>query len=343
MGRVLHQESRSARLRNRSLIRDIVDLLRRFLRRGVAHAVLEIGFNGTRQRVTTDDRGHFKVHVHCRRRSSSNSLWHPVHLDLIRPAGPVPPTEGKVYVPPQTAKYVVISDIDDTVVYTGVANKLMMIWRLFMQKAQSRTAFPGVAAFYRALHRGLSGDEMNPMLYVSRSPWSIYEVLDEFFNIHDIPVGPILFLRDWNLAPYRPFPPRAKGHKLALVNRMLMLYQDLPFILIGDSGQRDPEIYVDVVRRHPGRVLAIYIRNIEKEPLRNRAIERLAGEITEAGSTLLLASDSFDMAVHAADRGFISQSALAEVLKERREQEDGSSTREPPLEVDSRDDSSYRG
>jgi phosphatidate phosphatase APP1 len=315
MGRVFRQESRGSAAGKRPLLRDIIDLLRRMIRRGVAHAVLEVRFSGTSQQVTTNARGHFQVHLRHQRQNPSERLWHPVRLELIRPTGGEPAV-GKIFVPPQKARFVVISDIDDTVVFTGVANKLKMIWRLFMQKAQSRAAFPGVASFYRALHSGASGDEMNPMLYVSRGPWSIYEMLDEFFNFHGIPVGPILFLRDWSLAIYRPFPPRARGHKLALIQRMLSLYRDLPFILIGDSGQKDPEIYASVVRRHPGRVLAVYIRNIERDPMRDRAVEKLAGEIAEAGSILLLASDSFDMASHAAAHGFISPSALSEVLKE---------------------------
>jgi hypothetical protein len=104
---------------------------------------------------------------------------------------------------------------------------------------------------------------------------------------------------------------------------MLALYGDLPFLLVGDSGQRDPEIYAQVVREHPGRVLAIYIRNVSRRPRRLRAIEALAREVVEAGSSLLLAADSFAMAAHAAERGLIAPEALAEVLAERVAQQGG--------------------
>ena len=90
--------------------------------------------------------------------------------------------KAQIFIPPASCRYVVISDIDDTVMQTGVANKLRMLWRLFVEDAQSRVAFPGVGALYRALHAGASGDEQNPMLYVSRAPWGIYEVLEEFFD-----------------------------------------------------------------------------------------------------------------------------------------------------------------
>jgi hypothetical protein len=98
---------------------------------------------------------------------------------------------------------------------------------------------------------------------------------------------------------------------------MLALYDDLPFVLIGDSGQRDPEIYGQVVREHPGRVLAIYIRNVSREPARRRAIEDLAVEVVEAGSSLLLAADSMAIARHAVEHGLIAPAALADVRGEK--------------------------
>ena len=62
-----------------------------------------------------------------------------------------------------------------------------------------RLPFPGVAAFLRALYAGAGGGERNPLFYVSSSPWNIYDLLSEFFSLNDIPIGPVLFLRDWGL------------------------------------------------------------------------------------------------------------------------------------------------
>jgi phosphatidate phosphatase APP1 len=196
-----------------------------------------------------------------------------------------------------------------------------MLWRLFLAEAQSRVAFPGVAALYRALHRGASGGECNPMLYVSRGPWNIYEMLAEFFELHGIPPGPLLFLREWGLTLRHPLPHRAVDHKVELIREMVEFYADLPFILIGDSGQHDPEIYTRIVEEHPGRVRAVYVRNVSREPERREAIEALAKRVVEAGSGLVLAADSFAMAAHAHQHGWISAEALAEVLRERREQQ----------------------
>lgn len=320
MGRVFRQLGAGANLREGSLIRDVVDLGRRLLRWGVADAVLRVRIGDTEQRVTTDRDGYFRIHMRPVRLSSPDCLWQSVALELVSPRGVGTRATGDLFIAPSTARYVVISDIDDTVMDTGVANKARMLWRLFVLGAQSRIAFPGVAALYRALHYGASGADLNPMLYVSRGPWSIYEMLDKFFNLHGIPVGPILFLREWGLTFQRPLPRQAQDHKLELIRKMLSLYSDLPFVLIGDSGQHDPEIYTQIVREHPGRVLAIYIRNVSRASKRRRFIEALAREVADANSSLLLAADSFAMAEHAVEHGLILPKALSEVLKERAEQ-----------------------
>jgi phosphatidate phosphatase APP1 len=299
---------------------DLRDLGRRFLRRSIADAPLVARFCGAEQRLCTDRDGYFRVHLEPAERPPAGRCWHRMELEMADRPGVK--ASGEVFVAPRTCRCVVISDIDDTVIETGVANKAVMLWRLFMQGAEGRIAFPGVAALLRALHDGASGEQLNPMLYVSRGPWSLYEVLDAFFNLHRIPIGPLLFLREWGLTWESPLPRRSKGHKLELIRKMLALYRDLPFVLIGDSGQRDPEIYAQIVREHPGRVLAIYIRNVSREPGRRRAIEDLAIEVVEAGSSLLLASDSMAMARHAADHGLIAPQALADVAGEKILQEE---------------------
>lgn len=317
-GRVLRQPEVGGLFTRDSLLGDLVALWRRMWRRGVRHATVEARFGDARQRAKTDGFGFFFIRLPIAPPSDPDRLWHQAVLELAGPAGEPVRAETDVLVAPRSAAYVVISDIDDTVVYTGVAQKIRMLWRLFFAKARSRVAFPGVGGFYRALHRGVSGRQRNPMLYVSRAPWSIYDALDTFFNLHDIPIGPVLYLRYWGMTIDHPLPRKARDHKLALIRQILEVYKDLPFILIGDSGQKDPEIYARILRDYPGRIRAIYIRDVGPAPERRRAIATLAEEAAPSGTAFLLAADSHAMAVHAARQGFIPEEAVDEVLKECR-------------------------
>ncbi|WP_245688361.1 App1 family protein [Thiohalomonas denitrificans] len=314
--------------REGSLLGDVGDIGRRVMRRGQADVIVRASFGGTEQRVNTDRDGYFRIHLRTRQ-APANQHWHSVALRLVQPPEPESDTEGQVYIPPDSARHVIISDIDDTVVFTGVANKIGMLWRLFMQGPKSRTAFPGVSALYRGLHEGPGGGEHNPILYVSRGPWGLYELLEEFFQLHNIPVGPIMFLREWGLSPLRPFPRRDEGHKLDLIRTMLALYADMPFVLVGDSGQQDPEVYTRIVQEYPGRVSAVYIRNVSLGPKRVGAIKQLAEQIAAAGSTLVLAADSFAMARHAEAHGLLAPEALERILEEEEREEESA---EPHLQ-----------
>ncbi|MEZ0167335.1 App1 family protein [Microvirga sp. TS319] len=315
IGRVFRQ-SRSAPGPGRGdLLANLRDIGQRIARRAVSDAAVTARFSGAEGSFTTDRDGYFRVHLSPPLPPPSDRSWHLMDLALAQPQSAQ--AQAKIFIPPASCRYVVISDIDDTIMQTGVANKLAMLWRLFVEDAPSRVAFPGVAALYRALHVGTSGDQQNPMLYVSRAPWGIYEVLEEFFSLHGIPVGPVLFLREWGISWTSPLPRKAENHKRELIHNMLALYSELPFILIGDSGQHDPEIYRQIVEEHPGRVLVVYIRNVSRDPKMIRQIEELAKVVAGAGSSLVLAANSVAMVEHAARLGLVAPETLSDVRSEK--------------------------
>jgi phosphatidate phosphatase APP1 len=314
IGRVFRQSPPSPEAKHDSILRNLRDVSRRIARHAVAGVTVTARFYGTAETVVADRDGYFRVHLSPRKAPPSDQPWHVMDLALNGPQSAQ--AQAQIFIPPVGCRFVVISDIDDTLMQTGVANKLKMLWRLFVQDAESRVAFPGVAALYRALHNGISGNQQNPMLYVSRAPWGIYDMLEAFFDLHGIPVGPILFLREWGVSWKSPLPRKAEDHKRELIHNMLALYSDLPFILIGDSGQHDPEVYRQIVEEHPGRVLAVYIRNVSRSAGRIEEIEALAKAVAQAGSSLLLAADSVAIAEHAAKLGLISPEAISAVRTE---------------------------
>ena len=141
-----------------------------------------------------------------------------------------------------------------------------------------------MAAFYQALQLGDTGKVFNPIFYVSSSPWNLYDLLTDFMDVHAIPTGP-LFLQDFGLDRDKFISADHDEHKITHIERLLDLYPKLPFILIGDSGQADPEIYSTILEKYPTRILAIYIRDIHPEHAAGRARPRRAGagrEITKA-------------------------------------------------------------
>lgn len=207
------------------------------------------------------------------------------------------------------AALAVISDIDDTVVATNVTSKLKMALTVLFSNAHTRVSFAGLPAFYRALHAGQSGAEHNPIFYISNGPWNLYPLIVEFLRLNDIPLGP-LFLRDFG---EELLIARDGAHKLSCIEHLLATYPDLPFLLIGDNGERDPEIYSEIVRRHPERIRTIYIRSVDRSAARMTAVDALVREVSTRRTQFVLVPDSEFAAVHAASENLIAPDAVAAV------------------------------
>jgi len=176
-----------------------------------------------------------------------------------------------------------------------------------------------LASFYRALRDGAGGNEANPVFYVSSSPWHLYGPLVDFMRLQGIPLGPLL-LREIGLRDVFKLTKHG-NHKLEKIELILRFYPRMRFVLIGDSGERDPEIYAEILRRHPNSVRMIYIRNVNPDPARIEALDRLIEETSGTGTQLVLAPDSVFAASHAAAEGLIQVDRLGAVRQDKREDE----------------------
>jgi phosphatidate phosphatase APP1 len=112
-----------------------------------------------------------------------------------------------------------------------------------------------------------SGFAREPVIfhYLSAGPLQLYPVLSEFLKDAHFPEG-ILHLREsTSMRTLYAGRKTTIAHKKAVLTRLFETYPQRKFILIGDSGENDPEIYADIARSYPGRVLAIHIRNVTDE------------------------------------------------------------------------------
>lgn len=184
------------------------------------------------------------------------------------------------------------------------ANDLFKMIRIaYFGNERSRRLFDGVASFYHSLQQGVGKGEGNPIFYVSSSAWNMYDLFDKFMELNDIPAGPIL-LRDIELSPENLLSFDHKSHKREQIDPVFRRFPDLPFILIGDSGQKDVEIYSQIVQDSPDRILGIYIRDVLPEnEERKQEIEAIAQTIRTAGVEFTLFSETYSAVKHAAKQG----------------------------------------
>ncbi len=300
---------------------NFVNMYKRLNSREIPHARLVARFQNVEQEVVADDEGMFSLWIDPSRPIAETGTWQKVELELIEPVSdrqpqPVQAT-GRILIPPADADFGVISDIDDTVIQSEIGSFVQMVSTVLFGNAQTRLPLAGVAAFYRALHAGRKSAHQNPLFYVSNGLWNLYDLLQDFFELNRVPGGTVLLLRNWGVYEDQLLPTKSRGHKEGLIRSILDLYSELSFILIGDSGEADPEIYDQMVDEYGERILAVYIRNVSRDLERPKAIRALADDILDAGSELLLADDSLSMARHAVERGWIAEEALEKIAAEQ--------------------------
>jgi phosphatidate phosphatase APP1 len=222
---------------------------RRLLTLEQPHGEVEVTLAGVRVRAHADEAG---------------------LVDLVVPAelppGPAaarlhpegrPPVPAPVHVAAPGATRGVVCDIDDTVWITGIRHPLRAAWRTFAGNGSTRRPVAGMAAL---LTRLTAAEPHAPVIYVSNGPWNLAGAITAFLERQGFPAGALL-LTDWGIGP-RTWFRSGRAHKRGSLERLASDLPGVRWVLVGDDGEHDPEIYRDFARSHPGHVAAIALRTV---------------------------------------------------------------------------------
>ena len=162
----------------------------------------------------------------------------------------------------------VVSDIDDTVKVTNVANRRELLANTLLREF---SAVEGMADVYRGWQQ--DGAVFH---YVSASPWQLANCLGGFLRDVDLPSGS-MHLKLFRLKDSTPLGrlPSRKHSKRRIIEQIMADFPSRRFLLVGDSGERDPELYATIARRHPRQVAAVAIRRVESRHSRQKIEVRL--------------------------------------------------------------------
>jgi phosphatidate phosphatase APP1 len=163
----------------------------------------------------------------------------------------------------------VISDIDDTVKVTNVADRRELLRNTFLREF---AAVPGMPDVYRRWRAG--GTAFH---YVSASPWQLSRCLCGFLDDVGLPAGS-MHLKLFRLKDSTPLGrlPSRKRSKRRVIEEIMRDFPGRKFLLVGDSGEVDPEVYASVARRRGPQVSGIAIRLVAGRIPEHRQRERLA-------------------------------------------------------------------
>ena len=349
-GRVLEEEGQTVPSPGDSVWRNFVRMWKTFESDEVPGAVVRLSFAGQFAEVTADEEGYIEHVFEAREAAPFPAGVGEIVADLRDPIGERDGRpqktrfRGEAYLPRPDAQFIVVSDVDDTVLHTDATSLLRAAVNTLFNNAYGRVAFPGVAAFYRALSRGTlpsnkGAEAINPFFYLTSSMWNVYDVMRLFFEVNEVPSGPIL-MRDLGLSPTKLLKGTHEEHKLKRAEELMAMYPGQRFVLIGDTGQHDAEIYHKIVMQlgdaAPQRVAAVYLRDVSGDP-RDAEVESIVEQIRATGVPCVAAETSADHAQHAAEAGLIHPAALDEIDAEAKDdvaaEREGKPPRHEPASV----------
>ncbi|PZX11841.1 phosphatidate phosphatase APP1 [Palleronia aestuarii] len=252
-GRVLASLRRTTPDPGQSRWQNLREMVSLFFTNEVANVLVEAPAHGVSTR--SDEEGYVMLDVP----GDAAPGWQEIDLQIA--GDPESRVSFRAMVPSREARFGVISDIDDTMMHTGAYSLARNLWTTFTGSLNTRKIFPDAVA----LMDHLSGGGRNPVYYVSSSPWNLHSFLERVFDRAGLVAGP-MFLRDYGLSEDKFFTGTHGDHKGDAIDRILAANPDLPFVLVGDTGQHDASVYHAARHRHGSRIAAVILREPRPGP-----------------------------------------------------------------------------
>lgn len=282
--------------------------LRRFLVLTIEGVTVRASMGSASREFTSDDDGYLHIDLDIGPMSPG---WHVMDIDPVGRS--VAHTTGRVLVPDPAGALAVVSDIDDTVLKTGLTQRWTAAGRTFLRDVGDRKPVPGMSRLYDALAHSPGHRGPVPFFYVSTGSWNYYDYLVAFLNLHGFPRGP-LFLTDWGPSSQRLMRD-GREHKRTTIRALMASMPHHQFVLIGDVGQGDPETYEVIAREHPERIRAIFLVYVGSHLAeRSAQVAARAAALREEGIPMHYVHDAAEAATAAWQSGLIDQAAASAIM-----------------------------
>ncbi|QGY47669.1 DUF2183 domain-containing protein [Maribellus comscasis] len=172
---------------------NILAMLKRYSGDQIPSARVKVELSNATKELVTEENGIFKTKLPVNFvRKKEKTRWLHYHAELMDKTGVGSEkysAQGEILVPGSDARFAVISDIDDTIMVSHSTQTLSKLRLILTHNSRTRKPFPGVEAFYCALHLGGNGNDANPFFYISSSEWNLYDLIDDFCTFNKFPKG----------------------------------------------------------------------------------------------------------------------------------------------------------
>lgn len=244
---------------DRNGIRHAVSIIQMFRIKPIENVEVKLNFKNKVVTTKTLSDGYFRFNVPYSEKIESG--WHPYQVSCqLYDYGVV---ENSEILKPFESKVGVISDIDDTFLVSHSGNFFKKLYVMLLKNIHKRKVFEDVVPHYQALSRAGQENETasNSFFYVSSSEWNLYEFIDSFVRLHNLPKAVIKLKKiKTGISDFLFTGRGSHDHKFEKIKDIIMFYPKLEYVLLGDDSQKDPFLYERIVKIFPENIKAIYIR-----------------------------------------------------------------------------------
>lgn len=222
---------------------------RSFVSTPIPHAAVTMTSGNQTFTVSADRGGVIDSRVHLRLTPGWNAVWLSIDNET--------PVRCTVFIVADNTAIGVVCDIDDTVMVTALPRPFLAAWNSFVRDEHARRPVPGMAVL---MERIIRQHPASPVIYLSTGAWNVHPTLTRFLTRHLYPPGSLV-LTDWGPTHDRWFR-SGQRHKRDNLSRFASEFPHMKWILVGDDGQHDEDLYAEFAHAHPQHVRAIAIREL---------------------------------------------------------------------------------
>ncbi len=245
-------------------IRHAFAVIHMFRIKPISNIQVTLKFGDLEVSTRTLDDGYFRFAVPYA--STLESGWHEYQVTCkLYDFGIV---ESGEVLKPFESKLGIITDIDDTFLVSHSNNFFMKLYVLLLRNINNRRVFEDVVPHYKQLSRAGQENETasNSFFYVSSSEWNLYEFIESFARLHELPKAVIKLKKiKTGISDFLFTGRGSHDHKFEKIKDIISFYPKLQYVLLGDDSQKDPYIYERICKIFPKNVTAVYIRQTSRK------------------------------------------------------------------------------
>ena len=250
-GRVLEERTFKESKEEDSWLKNTWKKVKQLVNDEVKNEKLSLVVGGEVYERFTDDEGYFEFEINNTKAPWKNHENVEIYLDELNVT-----IHASAFIVDDSVKVGVISDFDDTVIVSDVTNKLDLVKNTFFKNYKQREVVKGMREQFKKILQTPNA----PLFFVTGSPKQLYTAIHNFLNYHKFPKRTLITKKAHGDNADSLFD--QQGYKVEKIEKLMKLFPHLQWVCFGDSGEKDKEVYGELLKTHPQQIKAIYIRNV---------------------------------------------------------------------------------